>query len=337
MKNHHNKNTEIYMQNNYEPLLDDKQVRLTTFPIKDKSIWNMYKKQVAAFWTPEEIDLSNDYDDFKKLNKNEQHFIKYILAFFASSDAIVNLNLLERFTQEVSSLEAQYVYTYQAMIENIHGETYSLLIDTYVKDDKERNKIFNAIHHIPCIQKKANWAMKWIKSDESFARRLIAFAIVEGVFFSGSFCAIYWFKQRNLLPGLALSNDFISRDEGLHTDFACLLYSKINNKLTENIVHETMKEAVDIEVEFITESLPCDLIGMNSTLMKQYIEFVADKLLLQLGYNKLYDSVNPFHFMERIGLENKTNFFERRVSEYSKTSLTSNTPLKKSSFYSDNF
>ena len=329
-----NNNIANNMLNKYEPLLDDKNVRLTTFPIKDKSIWNMYKIQANAFWTVEEVDMSKDLADWKKLNKDEQHFLKYVLAFFASSDAIVNLNLLERFTKEVKLLEAQYVYTYQAAMENIHSEMYSLLIDTYIKDINERSKIFNAIKYIPCVKEKANWAMKWINSDDTFSTRLVAFAIVEGIFFSGSFCAIYWFQEKGLLPGLSKSNEFISRDEGLHTDFACLLYSKLNNKLHENQIFTIIKEAVDIEIKFITQSLPCDLIGMNSKLMEQYIKFVADQLALQLGYKKIYNESNPFHFMEQIGLAGKNNFFETTVTEYSKISSSS---LNKSSFYSDEF
>jgi ribonucleoside-diphosphate reductase beta chain len=320
-----------------EPLLDNKNIRLTTLPIKDMEIWGMYKKQMASFWTPEEIDLSKDPKDWEKLDDDEKHFIKHVLAFFASSDAIVNMNLLERFTQEVTMLEAQYVYTFQAMMENVHSEVYSLLIDTYIKDVHEKDKIFNAIKTIPCIKKKADWALKWITSDDSFAKRLIAFAIVEGIFFSGSFCAIYWFKQRNLLEGLCLSNDFISRDEKMHTEFACMLYHRLNNKLSQEEVHNIVKNAVDIEKEFITKSLPCDLIGMNSKLMSQYIEHVADLLVSALGYDEIFGSLNPFPFMEALKLEGITNFFEKRVSEYSKAGVITNMVLDDDAFESTDF
>jgi len=320
-----------------EYLLSNTNTRMTTFPIKDKEIWDMYKKQVASFWTAEEVDLSKDAQDWDKLNDNERHFIKHVLAFFASSDTIVNINLLERFTQEVTLTEAQYVYTFQAMIENIHGEMYSLLIDTYIKDPTEKEKIFNAIETIPCVKKKADWAFNWIKSKDSFARRLLAFAIVEGIFFSGSFCAIYWFQQRNLLPGLSKSNEWISRDEGMHTYFACMLYHRLENKLDKEIVYGIIKEAVEIEKEFITESLPCDLIGMNSKLMSQYIEYVADVLISILGYDTIYNVDNPFPFMEALSIEGKTNFFENRVTEYSKAGVVADMKLDEDAFKSTNF
>ena len=308
-----------------EMLLSEDEHRLVLYPIRHHDIWNMYKKQQAAFWTAEEIDFSRDYSHWIKLTDNEQHFIKYVLAFFAASDGIVNLNLLERFTNEVKVLEAQVAYTWQAMIENIHSEVYSLMIDTYIKEPKEKKTLLNAIQHIPCITEKADWTMKWIKSSASFATRLVAFAIVEGIFFSGSFCAIYWLKERNLLPGLTLSNEFIARDEGMHCDFACLLYSKLKNKLSENKIHQIVKEAVNIEIKFITESLPCNLIGMNSTLMIEYIKFVADRLVKQLQYKPIYKVTNPFQFMDTIGMESKSNFFENRVSQYQKPNVLSGT------------
>ena len=300
-----------------EPLLDPNEQRFTLFPIRHQDIWDCYKKQQASFWTAEELDLSKDKSDWdNKLNNDERYFIKHILAFFAGSDGLVNMNLLERFTTDVKVLEAQIAYTYQASMESVHSEVYSLLIDTYIDNLQEKDRLFNAIETIPCIKKKAEWAMKWIKSDDSFSKRLIAFAIVEGIFFSGAFCAIYWLKTRGLMPGLTSSNEFIARDEGEHCLFACLLYSKIVNRLDESIVHSIVKDAVDIEKEFIIESLPCRLIGMNSEQMTKYIEYVTDRLLTQLGYSKMYNAVNPFDFMEKIGLEGKTNFFEKRVTQY---------------------
>ena len=293
--------------------------RLVVYPIKHHKIWEMYKIQQKCFWTVEEIDFSKDYLDYVKLNENEQHFVKYVLGFFAASDGIVNLNLLERFLKDIDITEAQICYTWQAAMENIHAECYSLMIDTYIKDLDEKNFLLNAIQNIPCIGKKGKWAMKWINDkSSSFAQRLLAFACVEGIFFSGSFCAIYWLKERNLMPGLCLSNEFIARDEGLHCDFACLLYSMINDKLDYETVKELFTEVVDIEIEFITESLPCKLIGMNSEFMIQYIKYVADRLLTDLGYKKMYNESNPFPFMENISLEGKTNFFEQRVSQYKK-------------------
>ncbi len=297
----------------------NEECRLVVYPIKHEKIWEMYKKQQKCFWTADEIDFSKDYSDWEKLNDNEKHFVKHILGFFAASDGIVNINLLERFLKDVNILEAQICYTWQAAIENIHNETYSLMIDTYIKDRFEKEYLLNAVKNIPCITKKAAWAIKWINDkDASFSQRLVAFACVEGIFFSGSFCAIYWLKERNLMPGLCLSNEFIARDEGLHCDFACLLYSMLKNRLDFETVKEMIEEVVDIETEFITESLPCKLIGMNSDLMERYIKYVSDRLLGELGYAKIYKETNPFPFMENISLEGKTNFFEQRVSQYKK-------------------
>jgi ribonucleoside-diphosphate reductase beta chain len=294
--------------------------RFTIFPIREMDMWKMYKQHMSVFWTAEEIDLSKDVNDWHKLNDNERYFIKNILGFFAGSDGIVMENLAMRFTREVRWAEAKFFYSCQNLLEAVHSETYSLLIDTYINDPEEKDTLLRATQTIPCVKKKAEWALKWIENSDSFATRLLAFACVEGIFFSGAFCAIFWLKQRGLMPGLTLSNEFIARDEGLHTDFACLLYSK-EEKLNKKEAYKIIKEAVDIEKEFITESLPCNLIGMNSVLMSQYIEFVADRLLLQLGYNKLYNSSNPFSFMERISLENKDNFFEKRVSTYAKAGV----------------
>ena len=302
-----------------EPLLTENPSRYVMFPLTDKSIWDMYKKMMDSFWRAEEIDLQQDLSHWKlKLNDNEKHFIKMILAFFAASDGIVLENLGMRFLSEVQLPEARAAYGFQLMMENIHSETYSLLIDTYIKDKTEKDKLFKALDNFECIKKKADWSIKWINDKRSnFATRLLAFACVEGIFFSGSFCSIYWLKKRGLMPGLTFSNELISRDEGMHTDFAVLLYSKLNKKAKKSKVHELFKEAVDIEKEFICEALPCKLIGMNSKLMSQYIEFVADRLLLQLGYPKLFNSCNPFDFMEMISLQGKTNFFEKRVGDYS--------------------
>lgn len=320
----------------YEPLLDPSEQRFTLFPIRHKDIWDCYKRQQASFWTAEELDLSKDKNDWEnKLNNDERYFVKHILAFFAGSDGLVNMNLLERFTSDVQILEAQIAYTYQASMENVHSETYSLLIDTYIDNPQEKDRLFNAIETIPCIKKKADWAMKWIKSDDLFSKRLIAFAIVEGIFFSGAFCSIYWLKTRGLMPGLTSSNEFIARDEGEHCSFACLLYSKIINRLDESIVHAIVKDAVDIEKEFINESLPCRLIGMNAEQMTTYIEYVTDRLLTQLGYSKIYNAVNPFDFMEKIALEGKTNFFENRPSQYQKASVMNKT--KNDYSYTDDF
>ena len=302
-----------------EPILKENPNRFVLFPIQYPKIWEAYKKAEASFWTAEEIDFSIDIDHWAKLSKGEKHFIKNILAFFAGSDGIVLENLTQRFTNEVQIPEARCFYGFQMAIENIHSETYSLLIDKYIKDADEKKHLFNAIETIPCVSKKANWAIKWMQSKQStFATRLVAFAAVEGIFFSGSFCAIYWLKQRGLMPGLTFSNELISRDEGMHTEFAVLLYSMLENtKLSQEQIQEIITEAVEIEKEFITDSIPCDLIGMNAKLMKQYIEFVADRLIVQLGYEKVYNSKNPFSFMELISITGKTNFFERRVSEYS--------------------
>ena len=304
-----------------EPLLTENENRYVMFPIVDADIWKMYKKQMDCFWRAEEIDLSKDIKHWTTLSDNEQHFIKHILAFFAASDGIVLENLGQRFMNEVQIAEARAAYGFQIMMENIHSETYSLLIDTLVKEEREKTKLFEAINNYPCIKKKADWAIKWINDKRSsFATRLIAFACVEGIFFSGAFCSIYWLKKRGLMPGLTFSNELISRDEGMHTDFAVLLFSKLEKKPKRAKIIEIVKDAVEIEKEFICEALPCKLIGMNSKLMSQYIEFVADRLLVQLGYNKNYKSSNPFDFMEMISLEGKTNFFEKRVGDYSLSS-----------------
>ncbi len=302
-----------------EPLLSDSEDRLVLFPIRHHDIWAKCKQQQAVIWLAEEIDLSKDMTHWEKLNENEQYFIKNILGFFAGSDGLVMENLATRFSREVMWPEARYFYANQTYMEAVHSETYSLLIDYYVTDKEEKGKILKAIDTIPCVKRKAEWALQWIDSKEAdFATRLIAFAAVEGIFFSGSFCAIFWMKERGLLPGLTTSNEFIARDEGLHMEFACLLYSKIVNRLPKQKVHKLIREAVKIEKNFITKSLPCDLIGMNAKLMSQYIEFVADRLCLMLGYPKIYCSQNPFSFMERISMENKDNFFEKRVSTYAK-------------------
>jgi len=308
------------MSNN-EPLLKSSS-RLTIFPIEHYDMWEMYKKSVSVFWTPEELDLSKDIDDFNKLNTNEKFFIKQILAFFSSSDTIVNINLGERFLNDVQILEAKFFYGFQMAIENIHSETYSLLIDTYFKEATEKEEALNAINYMPCIKKKADWCFKWINDESApFSQRLLAFALVEGVFFSGAFCSIFWLKERGLMPGLAFSNELISRDEGMHVEFAVLLYSKINNRLSQEIVHQIVKEAVEVEKNFIIESIPCSMLGMNADLMSIYIEFVADRLLAQLNYNKIWNSNNPFPFMDRISIESKSNFFESRVSQYSKANV----------------
>ena len=302
-----------------EPLLSDPGDRLVLFPIKHADIWNRCKQQQSVIWLAEEIDLSKDMPQWEKLNDDERYFVKNILGFFAGSDGLVMENLATRFSREVMWPEARYFYANQTYMEAVHSETYSLLIDTYVTDKEEKNKILHAIDTIPCVKKKAEWAMSWIDSpDADFATRLIGFAAVEGIFFSGSFCAIFWLKERGLLPGLTTSNELIARDEGLHMEFACLLYSKLVNRLPKAKVHKLIREAVKIEKNFITKSLPCDLIGMNAKLMAQYIEFVADRLCLMLGYAKIYCSANPFSFMERISLENKDNFFEKRVTTYAK-------------------
>ncbi len=304
-----------------EPLLKENKNRFVLYPIKHDDIFQMYKKAEASFWTAEEIDLSQDLRDWENLTSDEKHFITHVLAFFAASDGIVNENLAINFLNEVQIPEAKCFYGFQIMMENIHSETYSLLIDTYIKDPFEKEKMFNAIEHVPCVKKKAEWALRWIQS-ESFAERLIAFAAIEGIFFSGSFCSIFWLKKRGLMPGLSFSNELISRDEGLHCDFACLLYTRyLQNKLPKEKVLAIITDAVQIEQEFICDSLPVALIGMNAQLMSQYIEFVADRLLVELGLEKVYHAANPFPFMEMISLQGKTNFFEKRVSEYQKAGV----------------
>jgi len=304
-----------------EPILKENKDRFVLFPIQQQEIWEMYKKAEASFWTAEEIDLSPDVQDWEnKLNKDEKHFIRHVLAFFAASDGIVNENLAVNFMREVQWPEARCFYGFQIMIENIHAETYSLLIDTYIKDQKDKDYLFNAVETVPCVGKKAKWALRWIDNG-SFAERLIAFAAVEGIFFSGSFCSIFWLKKRGLMPGLTFSNELISRDEGLHCDFACLLYSKLENKLPVKQVTELIANAVTIEHEFVRDAIPVKLIGMNADLMCQYIEFVADRLLVSLGCPKIYSVTNPFDFMEMISLQGKTNFFEKRVAEYQKAGV----------------
>lgn len=307
-----------------EPILQENKDRFVIFPIQHNDLWEWYKKQQACFWTAEEIDLHQDLDDWNnKLSDDERYFIKHILAFFAASDGIVNENLAENFVNEVQYSEAKFFYGFQIMMENIHSETYSLLIDTYIKNDEEKNKLFKAIEVFPAIKKKADWALKWIESD-SFAERLIAFAAVEGIFFSGSFCSIFWLKKRGLLPGLTFSNELISRDEGMHCDFAVHLHNNhLQNKVSKERIKNIIISALDIEREFITESLPVSLIGMNAKLMTQYLEFVTDRLLLEFGCEKEYNATNPFDFMEMISLEGKTNFFEKRVSEYQKAGVKS--------------
>lgn len=304
-----------------EPILQENKDRFVLFPIKHDDIWKFYKKAEASFWTAEEIDLSQDLKDWAGLNDGERHFISHVLAFFAASDGIVNENLAENFVAEVQYTEAKFFYGFQIAIENIHSETYSLLIDTLVKDPKEKDHLFNAIETMDCVKKKADWALRWI-DEGSFAERIIAFAAVEGIFFSGSFCSIFWLKKRGLMPGLSFSNELISRDEGLHCDFACLLYNNhLVNKLAPETVQAIIKDAVAIEKEFVTDALPVKLIGMNADLMCQYIEFVADRLLIELGCEKIYNSSNPFDFMEMISLQGKTNFFEKRVGEYQKAGV----------------
>jgi ribonucleotide reductase beta subunit family protein with ferritin-like domain len=321
--------TVIEIEENNEKILDSKKNilnsdknRYVLFPIKYDEIWKQYKTAVSCFWTPEEIDFSKDRTDWLKLSDDERYFIENILAFFAGSDGIVMENLGQRFFNEVQIPEARQFYSYQMFIEAVHSETYSLMIDTYVKNPLRKQKLFNAINEIPCIKRKAEWAVKWINDKkEDFGMRLVAFSIVEGVFFSASFCSIYWLKNRGLMPGLTFSNELISRDEGQHTDFACLLHSMLSQKPKQEDVFSIMKEAVEIEKEFITKSIPCKLIGMNSDLMKQYIEFIADRLLVQLGYEKIWKSANPFQFMELISLRGKANFFEVKPSNYVKAGV----------------
>lgn len=304
-----------------ERILQESDNRFVLFPIKYAQIWEMYKKHVQAFWVAEEIDLSHDLIHWEKLTEDEKHFIKHVLAFFAASDGIVNENLVVNFMQDVTIPEARCFYGFQIAMENIHSETYSLLIDTYIKDTAEKNKLFHAIETLDCVKLKAKWALKWIESAPSFAHRLVAFCAVEGIFFSGSFCSIFWLRERGLMPGLAHSNELISRDEGLHCQFACLLYSMLENKLSKEDIYSIVCDAVEAEKVFVRDSLPVALIGMNADLMCQYIEFVADSWIVALGYPKVYHATNPFPFMENISLEGKTNFFERRVSEYKKAGV----------------
>ncbi|WP_116126696.1 ribonucleotide-diphosphate reductase subunit beta [Lewinella sp. IMCC34183] len=307
-----------------EPILVENPNRFVLFPIQHDDIWKYYKDNEACFWTAEEIDLSADLNDWNnKLNDNERYFIKHVLAFFAASDGIVNENLAENFVAEVQYTEAKFFYGFQIMMENIHSETYSLLIDTYISDGAEKDHLFNAIETMPCVQKKAEWALRWIDNG-SFAERIVAFAAVEGIFFSGSFCSIFWLKKRGLMPGLTFSNELISRDEGMHCDFACLLYNDhIVHKLGEGVVTKIIKDAVEIEKEFVSDSLPVNLIGMNAEMMCQYIEYVADRLLVELGQEKVWRVENPFPWMDMINLQGKTNFFEKRVGEYQKAGVTS--------------
>uniref|UniRef100_A0A803Q5B6 Uncharacterized protein n=1 Tax=Cannabis sativa TaxID=3483 RepID=A0A803Q5B6_CANSA len=305
----------------HEPILMEQNERFCMFPVRYKQIWEMYKKALASFWTAEEVDLSHDVQQWNTLSDSEKHFISHVLAFFASSDGIVLENLAARFLNDVQIPEARAFYGFQIAMENIHSEMYSLLLETYIKDSSEKHRLFNAVENIPCISSKAKWAMEWIRSSTSFAERLVAFACVEGIFFSGSFCAIFWLKKRGLMPGLTFSNELISRDEGLHCDFACLLYSLLRNKLPWEKVHHIVGKAVEIETEFVCEALPCALIGMNSALMSQYIKFVADRLLVALGCQRKYNVENPFDWMEFISLQGKANFFERRVGDYQKASV----------------
>jgi len=310
-------------KNHAEPLLAPDDNRFVMFPIKHQDIWEMYKKQIDCFWRAEEIDLTKDLTHWESLDRNERYFISMILAFFAASDGIVLENLASRFMNDVQVSEARAFYGFQIAMENIHSETYSILIETYIKDTEEKTKLFNAIEHFPCIKKKSDWAQKWIHDNRSsFATRLVAFACIEGIFFSGAFCSIYWMKKRGLMPGLTFSNELISRDEALHCEFAVLLYSKLVKKVDKARIHEIIKEAVEIETEFICNALPCRLIGMNSELMTQYIQFVADRLCVQLGYKKIYNVTNCFDWMELISLESKTNFFEKRTDAYALANKT---------------
>lgn len=317
-------NTQSQSEGQVEPILAENKDRFVLFPIEHNDIWKFYKQSEACFWTAEEIDLHADLVDWnEKLNDDERHFIKHVLAFFAASDGIVNENLAENFLSEVQYTEAKFFYGFQVMMENIHSETYSLLIDTYIKDAAEKDTLFHAIETLDCVKKKAEWALNWIDNG-SFAERLVAFAAVEGIFFSGSFCSIFWLKKRGLMPGLSFSNELISRDEGMHCDFACLLYTKhLKHQLPKETVKKIIMDAVDIEKEFVTDALPVRLIGMNADMMSQYIEFVADRLLLELDNEKVYNSSNPFDFMDMISLQGKTNFFEKRVGEYQKAGVNS--------------
>jgi ribonucleoside-diphosphate reductase beta chain len=312
----------VQTDNTYEPLLAENPDRFVLFPIKYDTIWDWYKKSVASFWTVEEVDLSQDTSDWEhKLTDNDRKFIKHVLAFFAASDGIVNENLVLNFMREVQIPEARCFYGFQVAIENIHAEMYSLLIDTYIKDPKEKDFLFNALQNLECVSKKGQWALRWIENAPTFAHRLIAFAAVEGIFFSGSFCSIYWLKKRGLMPGLTFSNELISRDEGMHCDFACLLYSMLEHKLDPAEVKAIITEAVEFEKEFVTDALPVSLIGMNAEMMSQYIEFVADRLLMSLGCEKAYGTANPFSWMDMISIQGKTNFFEKRVGDYAKAGV----------------
>jgi len=304
-----------------EEILTENRNRFVVFPLVHHDIWEMFKTAEASLWTAQEVDMSKDYDDWVKMTNNEKGFLSSVLAFFAASDGVVNENLAMRFYNDVKIPEAKAFYAYQLTIETIHSESYSLMIDTLIKDTKEKNRLFNAMNTVPAVGLKTNWALKWISSDAPFAVRLLAFAIVEGIYFSGSFAAIFWIKERNMLPGLCASNTLISRDETLHTEFAIMLYHKLSQKVPETVVLAIVKEAVDIEIEFITKSIPCKMLGMNSELMSEYIKFVADRLLLQLGYKKHYNAHNPFPFMDRIAMDNKVNFFEERSTQYSKAKV----------------
>jgi ribonucleotide reductase beta subunit family protein with ferritin-like domain len=304
-----------------EYILNTENKRYTVHPIKEKEMFEMYKTAMAAYWTPEEIDFSEDYDGFKKLSTEAQYFIKMILAFFAASDGLVNENLMERFTNEVQIMEALMFYGFQVMIENVHGETYSLMLDNITRDKEEKEKLLNAIENFDCIKQKADWMKKWMKSDAPFVQRVIAFACVEGIFFSGSFAAIFWLKKQNVMPGLCDSNELIARDEGMHTEFACLIKNKCSTVLEQKIINQIIKEAVDIEKKFMCESLPCNMIGMNQDKMSEYIEYVADRLLIMLNYEKIWNTSNPFDFMESISMQGKTNFFESRPTQYQKAAV----------------
>ena len=311
-----------------EPMLKESLDRFVLFPIEHSEVWEMYKQHAASFWTAEEIDLAEDAKDWESLSSDERHFLKHVLAFFAASDGIVNENLVVNFANEVQWAEARAFYGFQIMMENIHAETYSLLIDTYIKDPIEKDHLFKALETVPSVEKKGNWALRWLdRKRASFAERLVAFAAVEGIFFSGSFCAIFWLKKRGLMPGLTFSNELISRDEGLHCDFACLLHSSLVKGAGEMKIHQIISEAVEIEIDFVTSALPVSLIGMNSDLMKQYIHFVADRLLISLGATKLYNAENPFPWMEMISMQGKTNFFEKRVGEYQKAGVMDSSSL----------
>jgi ribonucleoside-diphosphate reductase beta chain len=317
-----------------EVLLRENKDRFVILPIKYPAIWEMYKKCEASFWTAEEIDLSDDMKHWENMNDGERHFISHVLAFFAASDGIVNENLAVNFMKEVQLPEARCFYGFQIMMENIHSETYALLIDTYVKDPTEKDRLFHAIDTVPCVGRKAEWALRWIEGG-SFAERLVAFAAVEGIFFSGSFCSIFWLKKRGLMPGLTFSNELISRDEGMHCEFACLLYKMLDNKLTKEAATAIITDAVEIEKEFVSDALPVSLIGMNAKLMSQYIEFVADRWLVELGYDRVYNTTNPFDFMEMISLQGKTNFFEKRVGDYQKSGVLNNQENKSFSLDED--